>query len=196
MKFWSSCLLLVVLSVLFEGCVQSDYTKLVKSELAKNIRQDSLLMGINFGDTREEFYGKCFDLNQQKLITQGPGGGTVQYMLRDSLFHDNATSIRLLFIPVFDQTDHIMEMNLEFSYSAWAPWNEIYHSDKLQPKVLELLSSWYGGNEFIEVTLDSLSYPVKLDGNRRLIVYKKDAQNVVVKAQDILHPVYKHSITK
>lgn len=184
-----------VFGIALSGCFQSDYTKLVKSELAKGIRMDSVVFGINLGDTRDEFYGKCFDLNKQRLVTAGPNGATVQYLFADSLFHEKPTSMRMLFIPAFDKNDVIMEMNLEFSYPAWAPWNEQYHSDKLKANVLKLLMHWYKGNEFLTVNINGNDTPIKLDSNRRMLVYIKDEQNVVVKIQDILHPTYRHSIT-
>lgn len=184
----------ICLGLMFSGCFQSDYTKLVKSELAKGIRVDSLVFGINFGDTRNVYFGKCFDLNKQKLVTQGPYGGTVEYRFTDSLFHDQPTAMKMLFIPAFDKDDIIIEMNLEFSYPGWAPWNEQYQSDKLKEIVVKMLAYNYKGNDFVSATINEKKYPIKLDGNRRMIVYIKDEQNVVVKIQDILHPKYKHSI--
>ena len=191
LRFWIS---LLVVSGVILSCTQSEYTKLVKNELARGIRVDSLLLGINFGDSRDEFYGKCFDLNKQELITQGPKGATVQYFFTDSLFHSTTTPIRLLFIPAFDDKDKIMEMNLEFSYVAWAPWNNELQSNVLIEFVMKQILHWYKGNPFILVDMDGKNMPVKLDGNRRMAVYIKDEQNVVVKIHDILHPKYKHSI--
>ncbi|MBX2916933.1 MAG: hypothetical protein KF856_16810 [Cyclobacteriaceae bacterium] len=184
------------LILFFGACTQSEYSKLVKDELRKGIRMDSVIFGINLGDTRDEFYGKCFDLNKKQLVTQGPRGATVQYLFTDSLIHKNPASLRLLFIPAFDEKDIIKEINLEFSYTAWAPWNTELQSDRLIEKVKEILMMWYKGNPFVTVKLDDQELPVKVDGNRRLIVYIKDEQNVVVKVHDILHPAYKHSITK
>ncbi len=184
------------LGLILSGCFQSDYTKLVKSELSKGIRMDSVVLGINLGDSNDEYFGKCYDLNQQHLVVAGPFGGSVQYDFVDSLVHEQPTSIRMLFIPVFDNENKLIEMNLEFSYPSWAPWNEQYQSDKLKEKVLKLLLLGYKGNEFVTATINHKDYPIKLDGNRRMVVYIKDEQNVVVKIQDILHPKYQHSITK
>lgn len=193
-RFILSPIRIVVFSAVLCGCFQSDYTKLVKSELAKEIRQDSLLFGIRFGDTRNDFYGKCFDLNKQKIVTQGPGNSSVQYLFTDSSIHNNPTPIRLLFYPSFDKNDVIAQMNFEFSYPGWALWNNEFHADSMKVKTMELLMIWYKGNEFVTADVNNTKMPVKLDGNRRLLVYVKDAQSVVVEAQDILHPNFKHSI--
>ena len=53
---------------------------------------------------------------------------------------------------------------------------------------------WYGGNDFIIVKLSDADTPVKVDGNRRIMVRIKDAQSVLVKVEDILHPKFKHSV--
>lgn len=185
---------MVVLSAVLSGCFESDYTKLVKSELAKGIRQDSLLFGIEFGDTRNDFFGKCFDLNKKRLVSQGPGNTTVQYIFKDSLVHDEPAEIRLLFYPTFDEKEAIDEMGLEFSYTGWAPWNAPLQSDSLKLKAMELLMLWYKGNEFVMANVDDKKIPVKLDGNRRILVYEKDPQSVAVRIQDILHPRFRHSV--
>jgi hypothetical protein len=184
-----------LMAVLLIACFQSDYTKLVKIELGKGVRQDSILLGIFFGDTREDFYRKCLDLNKQKLVTQGSGGLKIQYLFKDSLLYKDSLQISFLFSPSFDDNDVISEMNYEFSYTAWAPWNRQLQPDSLRPKVLKIMTDWYKGNEFITAIVDGNEIPVKLDCNRRLTVYANDAQNVIVKVQDILHPMFKHSIT-
>jgi hypothetical protein len=176
------------------GCFQSDYSKMVRSEIEKGVREDSLLLSINFGDTRNEFYGKCFDLNKKRLVTQGPANTSVQYLFDDSIVHKNPTQLRLLFFPEYDDKDRIAEMNMEFSYPGWAPWNKALQSDSLKIKTMQLLMHWYKGNEFVTANVNDAPMSVKVDGNRRVLVYIKDAQSVSVKVQDIFHPKYKHSI--
>ncbi len=173
------------------GCFQSEYTRLVKAELAKGVRHDSLLFGIRFGDTRNEFYGKCFDLNRQQLVTAG-AGNNVEYIFSDSLFHRKPTNLSLLFYPSFDQNDKIADMKMQFTYRAWAPWNRDMQSDSLLGKTEKILMNWYGGNDFILADVAGKRMPVKLDGNRRILVYTLDMKSVLVEVQDILHPVFKH----
>ena len=187
---------IVICSSLSVGCFQSDYTRLVKSELAKDVRADSVLLGIHLGDTRNVFYGKCFDLNRLKLITPGDGGTYVRYLFSDSLFHDVPTNIRLLFYPTFDKNDVIAEIKIDFSYLGWAPWNRPLQSDSLEVKVKKILMHWYKGNGFVTANIEGRETPVKVDGNRRMIVEIRDAQSVQVKVQDLLHPYFMHSITQ
>ncbi|MGE0772180.1 MAG: hypothetical protein AB7K37_10745 [Cyclobacteriaceae bacterium] len=184
------------IGLLLASCDRSEYSKMVRAELKKGIRNDSVLLGINLGDTRNEFYGKCFDLNRQRLVRQGPDNMSVEYIFQDSLVHPQKTQIRLLFFPAFDSLDRITDVYMEWSYSAWAPWNRHLQSDSLEKKVLRLLADWYGGNEFITAKVMDRELPVKVDANRRIVVYIKDPQSVGVNVQDILHPKFKHSITK
>jgi len=169
---------------------------MVKAELDKGIRQDSLLFGIRFGDTRDDFFGKCYDLNKDSLITQGPNGTSVQYLFIDSLVHSRPTRMRLLFYPTFDQDEKISEMKMEFSYQGWAPWNRELHSDSLEHKLILLLEKWYPGNSFVVADIRNMKVPAKVDGNRRILIDVKDAQSVRVMVQDIRHPKFMHSITK
>lgn len=194
-KFISSRIsLFSLILICLTGCFRSDYTEMVLSELDKGVRQDSILLGIRFGHTRNDFYGKCFDLNKQKLVSQGPSNSAVQYRFIDSLVHEEPTELRLLFYPSFDKNDIISDIDYEFSYMAWAPWNKKFQADSLKPKVMELMKVWYKGNDFVIAHAGDQDIPVKVDGNRRLMVFIKDKQTVLVRVQDILHPKFKHSI--
>ena len=185
-SFFTVCLFL-------NSCVQSEYTKLVRSELAKGVRYDSILLGIRFGDTQKEFREKCFALNRKHLTTEGVGYA-VRYIITYSLFHKAPTNIQLLFSPSFDEKEILFDMDLRFSYSGWAPWNRSYQSDSLEIKVIKMLEGWYKGNRFVTAHVGDKEIPVKVDGNRRILVLEEKPQMVIVKVQDILHPKYKNTI--
>lgn len=188
LKFIKYPISLFVSVSLLNSCVQSDYTKLVKSELAKGIRKDSILLGIAFGDTQEKFRNKCFELNRKHLATEGPGFW-VQYFFTDSSFHRVPTKISLLFNPLFDRKDVLSGIDLKFGYVGWAPWNRNLQSDSLKIKVKELLTHWYKGNKFVTARVSGNEIPVKVDGNRRILIYEDAPQYVIVKIQDILNPI-------
>jgi hypothetical protein len=150
-------------------------------------------LGINFGDSQKAFRDKCFALNRQHLTMEGPGF-YVQYLISDSTLHKKPAVIRLLFRPSFDENDMIVDMDMKFSYPAWAPWVRQYQSDSLKVKVTQLLERWYRGNKFVTAHVKKNEIPVKVDGNRRILIFEDEPQTVVVKVQDILHPKYKETI--
>lgn len=196
LKSLRSILKVLALPFILTSCLQSEYTRLVKKELATGIRKDSIVLGLDLGDSREDFYAKCTELNKRQLITQGPSGFTILHFFKDSLVHKKPTEIKVLFSPIFDKKDTLAGMDLDFSYSDWAPWNKSMQSDSLEVKLLQLLEKHYKGNPFIEVKSQKVPLKVKLDGNRRMIIVKKNEQIVSIKVQDILHPNFMHSISK
>lgn len=196
LKFLKSLISLFAVAVVLTGCFQSDYTKLVKKELASGVRKDSIVLGLELGDSREEFYAKCTELNKQQLITQGSGAFSVQHFFKDSLVHSKAREIKLLFSPIFDKSDTLAGMDLDYSYSDWAPWNKSAQSDSLEVYLIRLLELQYKGNPFMQVESQKVPLKVKVDGNRRMILVKKNEQIVSVKVQDLLHPNFMHSISK
>lgn len=190
--------LLISLTVLpllcMMGCHESDYSRLVKNEFNSGVRKDSLIFNIQFGNTKKEFYEKCWDLNKQQLVTHAPSNSAVQYAILDSTVHENPTKINLYFFPDFDQNDIINSMNMEFTYPGWSPWNKRYQSDTLMVKVVDILEQWYGGNPFIYMDFENnpRKVPIKVDGNRRIIIRVKDNQTVMATIHDISHKEYKH----
>lgn len=173
----------VIGAILSWGC-ESDYTRLVKTELRSETYYDSLVFDLKLGDTKKTFYEKCWSLNKQGLIMQGPENNYVQYFLGpDSL----ATSIRMLFYGDFNE-EHIMHaMDMKFAFVGWAPWNEDLQSDRLLIQLKDSLERWYPGNEFIEVDFDTepTSMWVKVDGNRQVAMYVSGFQDVVVRISDL-----------
>jgi hypothetical protein len=151
-------------------------------------------LGIRFGDSQQVFREKCYALNQQHLATEGDSFW-VRYLFPDSS-KDNSPGMKLLFFPAFDEKNILIGLDLKFSYLGWAPWNSELQADRLQEKIKPLLMKWYGGNEFVVAHVNGKDIPVKLDGNRRIMIYTAPPEHVMVRVQDILHPIFSHSNDK
>src|SRR5690606_23311117 len=148
---------------------------------------DSLILGLVMGENRADFYSRCWELNQKKLITQGPKSQTVKYELPVQEGDESISTISLLFYGIFN-TEHTMSgMDMSFSYTACAPWNTTLTAQQLLPKVQDTPKSSVPGNDSTTIDSDSFKSPiyVKIDGNRQIIAYAKDDQDVVVKIEDL-----------
>lgn len=167
--------------LLFSFCKKEDeYQALVKRELAKDVRFDSLFLGYELGMSREKFYIHSWKLNKEKKVMQGPGNQSVQYELED-LPHPAV----MYFYPVF-YSDSVFQMPVRINYKGWAPWNKELGSDSLQVHVLEMLREWHG-NGFIKVDTDKNGAPiyVKVDGNRKIAVSQHSESSVLIVYTDL-----------
>lgn len=164
------------------GCSQkAKYDRKLKQELASGVRNDTLFMGIYFGMGQKEFYTHCWKLNQQGLIRQGLRNMTVEYKLKDELKYPATMD----FYPEFAQTK-IFEMPVRFVYNGWAPWNKKLNADSLQVQVLRWYEKQYGEG-FMEVKHSKRgSAFVKLDGNRRISIFKENDTYVWAIFTDLL----------
>ncbi len=159
---------------IFSGCTpNAKYERMLKRELKSGIRNDTLFMGIHFGMSEKEFYTRCWDLNKQGLIKQGMRNMTVEYILKDELKYPGTMD----FYPEF--VDGIIsELPVQFLYNGWTPWNKSLSTDSLQVDVLKWYEKQYG-NGFLEVehSKRGIAY-VKIDGNRRISIFKGDDMHV------------------
>lgn len=177
--------ILFIIGILFTAglwsCGQGyKYKQLEKRELASGERHDSLFLGIYFGMPAEEFYTHCWEMNKQRLVKDGPGNRTVQYLPPD--FKQRT---QMLFFPRFHE-DKIHEMPVEFAYEAWAPWNKDLQSDKLQLEVVQVFEKWYGKG-FLKLVSDKIGdVYVKMDGNRRISIWREDDHKVKVIFKDMM----------
>jgi hypothetical protein len=170
----------LLLLILGSCSKKAKYENWVERELASGVRQDSLFLGLTLGMTSKNFYAQCWELNKQGLIRQGTGNTSVEYRLEDELKHPATMN----FYPNF-HGDIIHEMPVRFKYDAWAPWNKELQADSLQLDVLQLMQEWYG-EEFMDVThpIHGTAY-VRIDGNRRISIFKENESNVMVMFTDL-----------
>lgn len=173
---------------------KSEYQQYVERELEEAVQQDSLIFGMRMGQTKKEFYTICWELNRQKLISQGTGNTSARFVTdRDSLGNKSPQSKDMLFYGIFDENDVMRGMEMTYSYLAWAPWNEDKQSDVLLTDLRDIYLQDYPGNDFIEIIIeDSESKAlVKIDGNRQITMYPKNKKDVVVKIEDLHYKLNK-----
>lgn len=175
---------LIILAMVFfyTSCTKkSEYQKLVEAELSTNVRQDSLFLGISLQMPSKDFFVHCWEMNKQGLLTNGVGN---QIKYDASEFFSTQTSLH--FYPKFVD-DAIFEMPAEFKYDNWALWNEDLSVENLIEEVISVLEGWYGDG-FIKMVNDdgTKTVWVKVDGNRRIRVYRKSISAVTVVFTDLV----------
>ena len=175
-------LMIVISGFIISGCSpRSKYERRLKYELASGVRYDSLFLGLYLGMPEKEFYLHCWNLNHKGLIKQGESNTTAQFELKDELKYPATMD----FYPKFIE-GKIFEMPVSFKYKGWAPWNKTLSSDNLEKKVLKWYEKVYGDG-FIKVKhpLHGIAY-VKIDGNRRITIFKEDDLHVWTVFTDML----------
>lgn len=176
LKFLNSLALFIFLF----SC-QSEYEKLEKKELSSGKDVKELFFGLELGMERRAFFDTCWDLNKQGVLTNGPTELSIEYQAE----MPSGNPARMRFYPKFEQ-DKIYLMPIEFTYEGWAPWNEKLTAENLRDDVIKLFEEWYGSG-FIEVTNEDKSQTVfvKIDGNRRIRIFKKHISAVRVEISDL-----------
>lgn len=172
---------IILIFTLFLSCTGSEYSQLIKTEMARGVIYDSLLFDMKFGQHKQEFLNACWKLNQKGIVSNGPGNTTVKYKLPLKADAPMESAINLLFFGDFNEAKIMTGMDLQFYYPAWSIWNKNLQSNKLVPVVMDSLRKWYPGNDFIKVPLekDSTHLFVKVDGNRRIVIKPLDDERIV-----------------
>jgi len=167
-------LMILISGFIISGCTpRAKYERRLKHELASGIRYDSLFLGLYFGMPEKAFYLHCWNLNQKGMIKQGESNTTAELELKSELKHEALMD----FYPRFNQ-GNISEMPVSFKYKGWAPWNKALSSDNLLIDVQKWYEKIYGKG-FLKVKhpVHGTAY-VKIDGNRRITIFKEDVLHV------------------
>lgn len=180
--------LLFLLGISLGSC-KSEYQQYVERERATGVEHDSLIMGMRMGQTKAEFFEMCWQLNKEKMVSNGSGANVRYVTDRDSLGNNTADSKEMLFYGLFDEEDVMHGMRMKYSYTAWAPWNRDKQPDSLLARLKPIYLQKYPGNDFIEINLKESEHPalVKIDGNRQILMYIKNKRDVMVKIEDLKH---------
>lgn len=177
-----TAIMFLSLAFVYTSCTKrSEYQKLVDTELATNVRQDSLFLGISLQMESKAFFGHCWELNKQGILTNGVAN-QIKYDVSDKFNHEAS----MFFYPKFVD-GKIFEMPMEFQYNNWALWNQELSVENLMEEVKIFLENEYGEGFIKMVNEDgSKSVWVKVDGNRRIRVYRKSISAVAVVFTDLV----------
>jgi len=180
MKKWNFWMLILLIGL--AACQQkSPFEQMKERELASGIRQDSLFFGLYLGMPSKEYFDHCLEMNHRKLFTHGTTNTGVEYVFNNGEMN---YPVKMSFYPVFVD-GKIEEMIAEFEYKTWAPWMKDRFSDVLQEQVLRLFEKWYGPG-FLKMKHPMWEYGyVKIDGNRLIVIERKDDRVVKVTYRDL-----------
>jgi hypothetical protein len=152
----------------------------VESEMAKNIINDNLFLGLKFGQSKEEFFDICWKLNKKKEVVQGPNNKFVQYTLPAKDYDSTRSDIVMLFYGRFNEANIMTGIDVQFYYDGWSIWSREFQADSLLPIIKDTLESWYPGNAFVQVKMpNDKELLIKVDGNRRIAIRPNDDEKIV-----------------
>ncbi len=165
---------LFLLGILFSTCQsETDYQRMLRQEMAKGIRMDSVYLDVYLGMPQQEFYDYCWRMNKENKMMQGPSNITVQVDMSDTLSHPS----KMFFYPTFVD-GKIASVPMNFAYDAWSPWNKQLATDSLLLDVVDALGRWYG--DFTRMGDEERGYVyVRIDGNRQVKIFKQDLKHEV-----------------
>lgn len=179
-RFYLRSALSLLISVLLFAC-ESQYQKIERKELASGEINNELFLSLELGMDKRDFFETCWQLNKEGILTNGPTELSVEY----SLELPSGKPAKMRFYPDFVE-DKIYLMPVEFVYDGWAPWNEELSVEKLREDVIAQFEKWYGPG-FFEVSNEdkTLIAFVKIDGNRRVRIFKKSLSSVRAEIVDL-----------
>ena len=177
-------LILFLLSLMI-GCNSNSYEKTIKKELARGITIDSMPFGLKLGNSKKDFYERCWALNKTGVITQGPGNEYARHYMEPK--DEKGKRIDMLFFGIFDDYDKMTGMKMEFSYTGWSPWAKEYQSEVLKEAIEDTLMKWFPGNEFkdVDLKIEDVFASYKIEANLKFKLFKIDDRQIGVRIEQI-----------
>ncbi len=178
--------LLISLGGLLCLSCESEYSALVKKEIADGEIYEDLILGLKMGQTKNDFFEICWDLNRQGIVRQGTGNKYALWITNLDSTSQKSQKVDLFFYGTFD-SDMIMNgMEMKIGFTGWSIWSEDHKSFQLVEDLKVYFMKMYGGNEFIEIDAgDGKKVQVKVDGNRQIKLYPIDNKDVRVLIEDL-----------
>lgn len=180
------CIGILLITISFTSCNKKiSYEEYVAIELSKGVRNDSLIYGIHFGMTDEEFKGYCTGMNQKKIFMPNPSGTTVRLEISNGF----GTPVYLDFFPVLLGNKPISKVNASMKYKDFSYYDERHTIENLVREAIAYFEEGYGGNRFFTIPHENklLKYMyVKIDGNRKMLLKPTfEGQELEIEFEDL-----------
>ncbi len=192
-------LLIVVLgSILVLSCRHKrSYNEVVKEEMKKNVRKDSIIYGIHLGMTYEDFYYYCWARNADGLFKPNTSGNAVTCEFKNKFSYPTVFE----FFPSSDINNKLMPISkfkAIIRYKAYSHYNKDMSMENLLMETIDFFEKGYGGNKFFTIPNDEdiwVKYKyIKIDGNRKILLqptYSEQELNILF---EDLKPIDKNEI--
>ena len=179
--------IIIIFGLLVFGCKnQSQYTKVLKSELENKNEFNDLIFDMKIGQSRQDYFDICYKLNQKKIVVSGERSLNPELTLKSKSSSAKGANIKMSFNGIFNEEQIMRGMEMRFYFTGWSSWNKDLSSDNLLIQLKDTLNGWFPGNDFFKVNFEnSLSTEVKIDGNRRILAYVVNSKDVAVRIEDM-----------
>tara|TARA_Y100000589_G_scaffold41755_1_gene35054 strand:+ start:42 stop:635 length:594 start_codon:yes stop_codon:yes gene_type:complete len=177
----------IIILILIIGCQKkSEYSTILTRELEKKNEFNDLIFDMKIGQSRQDYFDICYQLNKQKKIISGERSLNPELILKSKNGSTKGSNIKMSFNGIFNEKKTMRGFEMRFYFTGWSNWNKDLSSENLLFQLKDTLRKWFPGNDFFKVNFENnLSAEVKIDGNRRILAYKVNSKDVAVRIEDM-----------
>ena len=177
----------IIIFSLIVGCQRkSEYSTILTRELEKKSEFNDLIFDMKIGQSRQDYFDICYQLNKQKKIISGERSLNPELILKSKNGSTKGSNIKMSFNGIFNEKKTMRGFEMRFYFTGWSNWNKDLSSENLLFQLKDTLRKWFPGNDFFKVNFENnLSAEVKIDGNRRILAYKVNSKDVAVRIEDM-----------
>ena len=177
----------IIIFSLIVGCQRkSEYSAILTRELEKENEFNDLIFDMKIGQSRQDYFDICYQLNKQKKIISGERSLNPELILKSKNGLTKGSNIKMSFNGIFNEKKTMRGFEMRFYFTGWSNWNKDLSSENLLAQLKDTLKRWFPGNDFFKVNFENnLSAEVKIDGNRRILAYKVNSKDVAVRIEDM-----------
>ena len=177
----------IIIFSLIVGCQRkSEYSTILTRELEKKNEFNDLIFDMKIGQSRQDYFDICYQLNKQKKIISGERSLNPELILKSKNGSTKGSNIKMSFNGIFNEKKTMRGFEMRFYFTGWSNWNKDLSSENLLFQLKDTLRKWFPGNDFFKVNFENnLSAEVKIDGNRRILAYKVNSKDVAVRIEDM-----------